>query len=381
MKRKALTAVFMAALLAMGLTACSSGGGSTDSASESDTIRIGCAIPLTGASAQDGQSIQNGAQIAVDQVNEAGGIDGKQVELVVEDDKGDSSEAATVANLLAEDSTISAVVGHFNSSCTLAGAPIYNQAGVVEISPGSSAAAVTDAGDYTFRVITTDAVQGRYLAEWAVNDLGYQNIAVLYENTDYGLGLAQVLEEAMADLGANIVVQEAYEVGATDYSTVLTKVASSEAEAIIIGGLYNETALIAKQRSSFGLENMQIMGVDAIYSDALIELGGDAANGILLTGYFSDASTSQVAQDFIAAYEEAYGEMPATYAAYGYDAALVILDAIQNVGADRAAIQEYLSTLEGLEGATGINSFDENGDVIKDPMRMTIENGEFVVIE
>ena len=382
MKRRTLTAVLMAAVLAMGLTACSSSNGGSDSAaSESDTIRIGCAIPLTGASAQDGQSIQNGAQIAVDQVNAEGGIDGKQVELVVEDDKGDASEGATVANLLAEDTTISAVIGHFNSSCTLAGAPIYNEAGVVEVSPGSSAAAVTDAGDYTFRVITTDAVQGRYLAEWAVNDLGYQNIAVLYENTDYGLGLAQVLEEALADLGANIVVEEAYEVGATDYSTVLTKVASSEAEVIIIGGLYNETALIAKQRSSFDLGDMQIMGVDAIYSDALIELGGEAANGIKLTGYFSDKSTSQVAQDFIAAYEEAYGEMPATYAAYGYDAALVILDAIKNVGPDRAAIQEYLSTLEGLEGATGINSFDENGDVIKDPMRMTIEDGQFVVIE
>lgn len=377
MKRrlKRLIATGLTAVMTVGLLAGCGGSG------DSDTIKIGLATPLTGASAQDGKAIQNGVNLAVKQVNDEGGIDGKQVEVTAEDDKGDSSEAATVANKLAQDDSILAVVGHFNSSCTLAGAPIYNQAGIVQISPGSSSEAVSDAGDYTFRTITTDAVQGQYLAEWCVNELGYKNIAILYENDDYGLGLADVAQRETEALGATVTVREAYEVNQTDYSTVLTKVAASDADVLIIGGLYNETALIAKQMSDNGIGEMPIMGVDAIYSDALIELGGDAVNGIKLTAYFSDSSESQVTQDFIAAYTEEYGEAPGTYAAYAYDAALMILDAIKNAGTDRAAIRDYIADIDGFEGATGTASFDENGDVIKEPLRMEIKDGAFTLVE
>lgn len=349
--------------------------------SREDVMKIGLAIPLTGASAQDGKAIQNGVNLAVKMKNETGGINGKTVKVVKEDDKGDSSEAVTVANKLAQDDSILAVIGHFNSSCTLAGAPIYNKAGVVEISPGSSSIAVTDAGDYTFRVITTDAVQGQYLADWCVNDLEYKNIAILYENDDYGLGLADVAEEETGKFGAKTVVKEAYEVGQTDFGTVLAKVAASDAEVLIIGGLYNETALIAKQMSENGLGDMQIMGVDAIYSDALIDLGGEAVNGIKLTAYFSENSDNARSQEFVGAYQEEYGETPGTYAAYAYDAALIVMDAIENAGEDRAAIRDYMSRIEGFEGAAGIATFDKNGDVIKAPFRMEIQDGKYTIVE
>lgn len=349
--------------------------------SKADVIKLGVAVPLTGASAEDGNAIKNGVALAVKEINDKGGINNKKIELVVEDDKGDPSEAATVANKLAQDSSVSAIVGHFNSSCTLAGAPIYNSAGVVSVSPGSSAAAVSKAGPFTFRVITTDAVQGAALMKWAVNDLGYKNIAVLYENTDYGVGLADVVTKSAQDLHVNLVTKEAYEVGATDFSTVLTKVANSKADVIIIGGLYNETALIAKQKKNFGMDNLPIMGVDAIYSDALLTLGGPAAEGIKLTGYFSEASTSPVAKAFIANYKKEYGKTPSTYAAYGYDAALVIFDALKTVGPDRKAIEGHLAKLKDVEGATGKNSFDENGDVIKEPLRLIIKNGQFTVTD
>jgi len=348
---------------------------------DSNVIRIGVAAPLTGGSAQDGQSILDGVKLAVQQFNDAGGVDGTLIEVVAEDDKGDPTEGATVANKLAQDASIVAVIGHYNSSCTLAGAPIYNGAGVVEISPGSSAAAVTDAGEYTFRVITTDAVQGADLCDWAVNGLGYSSIAILYENTDYGLGLAEVVENSAGPLGAAIVVKEAYEVGATDFSTVLTKIAASGADVLFIGGLYNETALIAKQRADYGLAELPIMGVDAIFSNALIELGGDAVEGILLTGYFSDSSESAVTQNFIATYQSVYGEMPGTYAAYGYDAALCVLDAIKTAGADRASIQKHLASLKDFEGATGTITFDENGDAIKQPLHLVIKGGKFSLYE
>ncbi|MCI5944843.1 MAG: ABC transporter substrate-binding protein [Eubacterium sp.] len=372
---KKLAALGMAAIMTAGLAACGGSG------SSSDVIKIGLATPLTGASAQDGKAIQNGVNLAVKMKNEAGGINGKTIEVVAEDDKGDSSEAATVANKLAQDDSILAVVGHFNSSCTLAGAPIYNNAGVVEISPGSSSAAVTDAGDYTFRVITTDAVQGQYLADWCVNELGYKNVAILYENNDYGLGLADVAETETGKLGAKTVVKEAYEVGSTDFSTLLTKVKASKADVLVIGGLYNETALIAKQMEDNGLGDMQIMGVDAIYSGALVDLGGEAVNGIKLTAYFSEDSDNEKSQEFVKAYQEEYGEVPGTYAAYAYDATLIVMDAIENAGEDRAEIQKYISKIDGFEGATGVATFDQNGDVIKAPLRMEIQDGKFTIVE
>lgn len=373
---KKFAAAVLAAAMVIGMVGCG-GSGSGDA----EVIKIGLATPLTGASAQDGKSIQNGVNLAVKQINDAGGIDGKTVEVVAEDDKGDSSEAATVANKIAQDNDILAIVGHFNSSCTLAAAPIYNQAGIVSISPGSSSEAVSDAGEYTFRTITTDAVQGKYLAEWCVNELGYKNVAILYENDDYGLGLADVAERETAALGAKTVVKEAYEVNQTDYSTVLTKVASSGADVLIIGGLYNETALIAKQLKDNGLEGLPIMGVDAIYSDALIDLGGEAVNGIKLTAYFSDSSESEVTQNFISDYQDEYSEAPGTYAAYAYDATKIILEAIAEAGTDRAAIRDYIAGIEGFEGSTGTASFDENGDVIKEPLKMEIIDGKFTVIE
>lgn len=376
MKRKNQVLLGSLIAVAMLMTGCSSSSGSSGS-----TYKIGVATPLTGTNAQDGQAILNGVQIAVEEANAAGGIDGHTIEIIQMDDKGDPSEAATVANKLSADANVLAVVGHYNSSCTLAGAPIYNQNKLVSVSPGSSAASVSEAGDYTFRVITTDAVQGDYLVDWGVNELGYRKFAIVYENTDYGLGLKQVAKECAATYGAEVVVDEAYTPGDSDFSTILTKIANSDADVLFIGGLYNETALIAKQMANYGLSDLQIMGVDAIFSTALVELGGDAVNGILLTGYFSDASTSKVTQNFISSYTEKYGSEPGTYAAYGYDAALVILDALENGATDREAIQAYLMGIEGFEGATGTMSFDENGDVIKEPLKLILKDGKFTLYE
>ena len=126
---------------------------------------------------------------------------------------------------------------------------------------------------------------------------------------------------------------------------------------------------------------MQIMGVDAIYSGALVDLGGEAVNGIKLTAYFSEDSDNEKSQEFVKAYQEEYGEVPGTYAAYAYDATLIVMDAIENAGEDRAEIQKYISKIDGFEGATGVATFDQNGDVIKAPLRMEIQDGKFTIVE
>jgi branched-chain amino acid transport system substrate-binding protein len=346
----------------------------------SKSVKIGLAVPLTGASAEVGRFIQNGVVLAVERFNEAGGYNGSPVTLVILDDKGDPKEAALVANNFADNKAVVAVVGHWLSSSTLAAAPIYNRAGLVEIAPAASAASVTHAGDYTFRTITTDDFQGDYLAKWAFGELGYKKIAIMYESSDFGKGLADVFSAQARSYGRDVLVNESYLSGETkDFSAILSKIKNSGADSIFIGGQYTDAALIAKQARRFDIQ-LPFLGVDALYTDGFIELGGDAVEGIRLVGFFHENSHNTVAQDFVTAYRKAYSRTPDTYAAYSYDAALIILDALNHAGPDRKAIRDYIAKLKNFPGATGLNTFDENGDVSKEPLRLIVKNGNFTII-
>lgn len=371
MKRSFL-AVILTGLLVGLLGGCAANDGSQ---AKSDTIRIGLAAPMSGTQAQYGQAFKNGAELAAAQINEAGGIDGKQVEIVVQDDKGDSNEAVNVANKFVSDKSILAVVGHFNSSATLATAPVYNKNKIVEISPSSSAPGVTNAGEYTFRVITTDAFQADYLADWS-KELGYSKVALIYEQSDFGLGLLDVYQKSAPDNNIEVVAAEAYNPGDKDFSTILTKIKDKQPEAIFIGGFYNEAALISQQAKKLNL-SVDFIGVDSLYSEALLELGGESVEGFKLIGFFYPDGDNEEAAKFAADYEAAYSSKPDTYAAYSYVAASVVIEAIKEKGADRESIKTYLETLKDYKGATGVLSFDENGDVETIPSKLTIQGGKF----
>ena len=349
-------------------------------ASSSEYV-IGFAGPLTGASAQDGESARRGVEIAVKQVNAEGGIDGKTVRISVQDDKTDPKEAAIVANKLVQDQSIVAVVGHFNSSCTLAGAPIYGNGSLPHIAFGSSSPAVSQTGPFTFRTIPTDDVGGRFSAQWAFNEYDVKKAAIMYENTDYGLGVLSVFEDECAKNGIEIVAKESYLIGeTTDFTTSITRIRSLAPDLLFLGSLYNEAALIAKQSAILGLD-VPMASVDGLYSHALIELGGPDVEGITFAAFFSDSNPDPLVQDFVAAYQADYGSVPSTYAAYAFDATLVILDALKNAGGDRRKIQEHISNIDGIPGVTGLNAFDENGDVSKSPVFVTIKDGVFTVIQ
>lgn len=338
---------------------------------------VGVAGPLTGTSAQDGNDIKNGAALAADILNKKGGINGKKIDLVFEDDRSDPKEAANVANKLANDKRVLAVIGHFNSSCTLAGAPIYNKAGVVEISAGSTSPAVSQAGPFTFRVIVTDAFQGDFVARWMVKDEGLKKIAILYENDDYGVGLKDVMTAKIPAYGGQVVATESYYLGETkDFTPYITKLRALNPDAVFIGGLYNEGALIAKQAADVGWKP-PFFGVDGLYSQALVDLGGKAVEGTRVAGFFHTAQPDPMVQQFVKDYKEKYKKDPGTYAAFGYDALMVVAAGIEKGGADRAAVMKYLTTLKGLKGVTGVNNFDENGDVIKDPIKLVVKDGKF----
>jgi branched-chain amino acid transport system substrate-binding protein len=297
--------------------------------------------------------------------------------VISEDDRSDPKDAATLANKLVNNKEVLAVIGHYNSSCTLAAAPIYNRAKVLELSPGSTAPAVSKAGAYTARVIVTDAAQGEFVAHWMVKDKGYKRIAVLFENDDYGLGLKDVLAAKIPANGGQVVAVESYYLGETkDFNPIITKIRALKPDAVFIGGLYNEAALIAKQASDVGW-NPPIFGVDGLYSPALATLGGKSVEGICFSGFFHPAATIPMVQEYVKAYRARFKAEPGTYDAFAYDAMLVIAKAIENGGADRQAIQKQLKTIK-VEGVTGTNIFDEHGDVRKNPMKLTIKGGQIV---
>lgn len=373
--KKRMTLLIGAAAVSVMLAAC--GGSSSD-----DTLKIGFAGPLTGDCSQDGVACKEAAMLAVEEINNAGGIDGKLVELVTYDDKSDPKEAAVVANKLAEDTSVLGVVGHYNSSCTLAGAPIYNKARVAEVAYGSSAPAVTDAGEYTFRVLNSDDMQGTLVADWAVNELGYKNCAIIYENSDYGLGNAQSFKDEALKNGAVITSEDSYITGQTkDFTSILTNIKNSEADMIFVGGLYNECAMLMKQAETLGL-SIQMMSTDGVFSPSLIELAGEAGEGFLLIGTFHLENPAEICQKFIGEYEEAYdGKEPGTYAAMSYDATRVLLEALKNGCTDREAVREFLSTVKDFPGAAGDITFDANGDVVKEPLKLVIKNGEYALYE
>lgn len=369
MKKRLLIFAIITVMVMM--TACSSNGEN----SKSDTIHIGVSGPTSGTQAQYGEAFKNGAELAAKQMNDAGGIDGKQVKIVVEDDKGEPNEAVNVANKFSTNKDILAVVGHFNSSATLASAPIYNKNKIVQVSPSSSAPAVTDAGDYTYRVITTDAFQAAYLAEWS-KELGYEKVALIYEQSDFGLGLLDVYQSAAPGHGIEVVAAESYLPGAKEFSTILTKIKEKQPDAIFIGGFYNEAALIASQAQKLDL-SVDYIGVDSLYSQALLDLGGESVEGFKIIGFFYPGGSNEKAKAFQDAFVEAYGKEPDTYAAYAYDATSVIIEAIKQNGAKREGLKQALDQLKDFPGATGVLNFDENGDVETIPQKLIVKNGSF----
>ncbi|WP_207637560.1 ABC transporter substrate-binding protein [Desulfotruncus alcoholivorax] len=352
---------------------------STENKSASDAgkeIRVGVAGPFTGAIAETGTTIKNAVLLAEEQINQAGGINGKQVKLDLQDDKADPKEAAAVANKFASDKSILAVVGHYTSSTTLAGAPIYNRVGLPHIGIGCTSPAITSAGPYTYRVLTSDAYDGEYVANWMIEE-GFKNIAVAYENDDYGKGLADVFKAKIESLNGKVVAMEPYNLGETkDFSAILTKFKAAKPDSLFIAGQYNEAAMLLKQGKGIGFK-LPVFGSNGLYSDALIKLGGADVEGLKCVGSFHQSAPSQEAKDFIAAYKAKYNQEPDIWAAYAYDAANILFAAIKNGGEDREKINEYLTTLKDFKGATGVTTFDENGDCMKEPLKLVIQNGKF----
>ncbi|MEE0462210.1 ABC transporter substrate-binding protein [Blautia hydrogenotrophica] len=386
MKLKKMLSVLLVSAVLVSMTACggetesSSDGGEKASAGGSDTITIGASLPMTGSVALNGEMILEGIQMAVDECNEAGGIDGKEVVIDAQDDQAEPNQAASVANMMSADEKIVAIIGSLKSSCTLAAAPIYEEAGVVALSPDSSSPEVTNAGEYIFRIKNSDVVLAQTMAKGAISD-GHTKFAILYENNDYGAGVLEQSQIAIEEAGCEIVCTESILTGEqTDFSSIISKIRESGADAILMGVDYNESGLVMKQMKDAGLD-LPRYATDGLFTDAFIEVGGEAADGTTVLTSFITSDQSENVQNFIKKYQEKYnGEMPSIFQAEGYDCGKIVIEAIENAGTDRKAIRDYMATMS-YQGVTGDCTFDENGDVNIPLKRCIVEEGEFVLLE
>lgn len=345
------------------------------------SIRIAVAGPFTGNAAAFGEMIKKGATLKADTINAAGGIHGRPIELVWGDDVGDPKEASTVATKFATDRSIVAVIGHFNSSCSLAGKPIYKREGVVELSPGSTNVNVCIGSEWTFRNVYRDDFQGQFLARYVRQRLNLKRVAVFYDNDDYGTGLKNAFLEEAQKQGIEIVTTAAYTRETVDFKPELSNIKALNPDALFVSGLYNEAALITLQARQQGL-TMQLLGADGVFSPGYVQVAGKAAEGTLITTPFLFDAGGKDAQEVLKKFKEKYKEDPDCWAALTYDAVGILADAIAKVGPDRKAIRDHLASMtspdKAYPGITGRTYFDANGDCVKPAYVSTVKDGRFV---
>jgi branched-chain amino acid transport system substrate-binding protein len=350
-------------------------------APQGEPIHIGVAGPFTGSGAHYGEMIWGAVSLAEKEINAAGGLQGRPVKMFKGDDQGRNDQAVVVANTFSIDPKVVLVIGHFNSTCSLAGKPIYNERKIVQFSPGSTNVAVCKGGPYTFRNLYRDDYQGIFLARLA-KELGAKRVAVFYDNDDYGIGLKKAFVAEAAEQGLEIIGEEAYVREQTfDYSVGLDKFAARKPDVIFVSGLYSEAATIIKQARSKGI-SAAFLGGDGVDSPGFIEIAGEAAEGMIVTSPFVFTEENEKAVRFREAYHEHNGYDPDTWAALSYDAVMMAAEAIRAVGPDREAIREWFagrnSEEKGYLGVTGNTYFDEEGDCLKPAWVKVVRDGEFV---
>jgi branched-chain amino acid transport system substrate-binding protein len=356
----------------------------TGSAARGDAVWIGVAGPFTGDSSEFGVQVKMAVELAVDRLNSAGGINGRLVRLQEVDDAGQPSEAQSVATKLATNPKIMAVIGHFNSSCSLAAKGAYTQEGIVMLSPASTNVEVTRGSDYVFRNIFTDDFQGQSLATYASKMLGAKRVAILYDNDDYGTGLRDSFMRRAAELGVEIVQQSPYTRETNDFRSQLETIRSSNPELILVAGLYKAAGVVAKQARELGITT-QLLGGDGVFSQQYITLAGEAAEGTLVTSPFVFELGGEGAAEFAAAFRERWNRDPDAWSALSYDAFQLIVEALGKEGISREGVLRYMKKINSpetaYEGITGRTFFDEHGDSRRPVQVAVVKGGKFVAAE
>lgn len=381
--KKKLSFLLMTSTLAAGiLSGCGAGG---NSGSSEDEIKIGVNLELSGAVASYGQSLEDGIDLAIEEINEDGGIDGKKIVPVKVDNKSDLTEATNGALKLIDQDEVTAIIGAATSGDTVAQVQIANDKQTVLLTPSGTAPNVTvnddgSVNEYAFRTSFIDPFQGNVAANFATNDLQVKNAAIFADSaSDYAKGLAAAFKETFEANGGTIVSEEAYVAKDTDFSSTLTRIKGQNPDFIFIPGYYEEVGLIVKQAREMGI-TAPLMGADGWDSPKLVELAGaDALNNTFITNHYSSEDPDEKIQNFVSAFTDANEKSPDAFNALGYDSVYLLKDAIERAGStDSAKIKDALVETKDLSLVTGVVSIDENHNPIKSATVLEYKDGKQV---
>lgn len=345
-----------------------------------DTIKLGVPGAHSGDLASYGLPTVHAAKLVVDDINAKGGILGKNVEILQEDDQCKPEVAANVGNKLVSDGA-DIVLGHICSGATKAALNIYKDANIVTMSPSATNVALTKSGDYPnfFRTISPDDAQASLQVDFALNTLKVKKIAVIHDKGDYGKGLAEFAKGYFEKAGAEVVLFEGITPGAVDYSAVVQKIKRNKADAVVFGGYHPEAAKIVSQMKKKKMDTIFISD-DGVRDETFIKVAGEYAEGVYATGPI-DTSTNPMAIAAVEQHKKVYGDEPGAFFLNAYAAAVCLLNAVEKAGStDYDAVTKALTT-EWVETPLGKISFDKKGDALGIGFAMyQVQNGVYVEV-
>ena len=344
-----------------------SDGAANGSGAQSSELVIGAFLSLTGSKADFGIKTRQGAELAIEEANAAGGVGGRKVKLVVLDDQGTADEAGNAVTRLIDVEHASAIMGEVSSSLSLVGGRIAQRRGIPMVSPSSTNTQVTEIGNFVFRTCFIDPFQGEVMATFAKEKLNFTRVAVIKDvRNDYSIGLAKSFIETFTKNGGTIVAEESYNEGDTDFSAQLTKIKALDAQALFVPGYYTEVGNLAKNSRRLGL-NVPLLGGDGWESPKLREIGGDDIVGSYYSNHFAPDNANEKSTAFIATYQKRWNEAPTALATLGYDATALIIDAMRRAQGEPtpAAIRDALESTKAFPAITGAVTFDANRNPVK----------------
>ncbi len=377
--KKLATAAMAAMLCASLLTGC--GGEKKQAADTGDTIKVGGAFELTGNVANYGKSIESGFKLAIDEVNEKGGVNGKKITLVESDNKSEPAESGNSVTKLVTQDKVVAVVGPATSGCVNAATPITTANKIPHIAPAATAPSITvengKVKDFVFRACFIDPFQGQVMAVFADKTLKVKNVAIFYDSSsDYSKGLAEVFQKTLEGKGGKIVAKEAFLSKDVDFKSALTKLKAANPEAIYVPGYYEEVSKIIKQAREIGI-TCPMMGSDGWESPKLAEIAGkDALKDCYYVSAFNAQDKDESVQSFIKLYKSKYQKDPDIFAMQGYNAGLVLIDALKRAGTtDGTKLAKAIAETKDLPIASGKLTFDADHNPVMPALIISLEGG------
>lgn len=363
MKKRFLALTLATGLLGTSLISC---GGAKATNGSDNVIKIGAIGPLSGKASTYGQSVKNGAGLYIEEINKNGGINGKNIELVFEDDQADQNAAMNAFNKLVDNDKVVAILGGVTSAPTLAIAPKATIAKVPLITPTGTEPNITkNGGEYVFRGCYVDSYQGSILANYASNDLKAKKAAVLYNvGSDYSKGVADTFKADYEKAGGKVSQFLTYGNDDKDFNAQLTKIKNDNPEIVILPDYYNVVGLIAKQARDMGI-TAKFLGGDGWESEELYKIGGSSVNGAVYVNHYFKGDEDETVKSFVSAYKNKYNVEPDAFAALSYDTTKILIEGIKNANStDGEAIKDALKNTK-LKGVTGEIYFDENRSAVK----------------